>query len=91
MEDFFKMDVFFVVSTIAVLVVTTLVAFILISILRILRHVEDISETVSEEMLLVRADVADLRSSVRTEGFKVRHISRFASIFTSMFTDRKKK
>lgn len=91
MNDFFKMDVFFVVSTIAVLVVTTLIAFILISVLRILKRVENISETVSEEIGLMRADVADLRNKVRTEGFKIRHMTRFASIFSSLFTGGKKK
>ena len=91
MDDFFKMDVFFIVSTIAVVIVTALIAFILVSVLRILRHVEDLSATVSEEAKLVRADVADLRASVRSEGLKARHIGRFAKIFTSLFSDRKSK
>jgi hypothetical protein len=79
MDDFLKMDVFFVVSTVAVLVVTALLAFVLVRVLRILGRVEQISEVVSEEAQLVRKDVADLRENVRTEGFKLKHLANFAS------------
>ena len=91
MNDFLKMDVFFVVSTIAVIVITGLLAYALVRVLRILRNVEHISETVSEEAVLVRADVAEMRQNVKQEGFKIAHLSRFARATAERFMGRKKK
>lgn len=91
MNDFLKMDVFFVVSTIAVVVVTVLLAFALVRVLRILRTVEEISETVSDEAVLVRADVAELRQSVKQEGFKFVQLAKFARTTAERFMGRKKK
>lgn len=91
MNEFLKMDIFFVVSTIAVVVVSVLVAYALIRILRILRSVEQISETVSDEAVLVRADVAQLRHNVRQEGFKLKHMSRFAQAAAKRFMGSKSK
>ncbi len=77
MDEFLKMDIFFVVATGAVILVTLLVVFILVLVARILRNVDRISETVSEEVTLLRTDVADLRGHVRNEGVKARHFLRF--------------
>lgn len=91
MSDFLKMDVFFVVSTIAIVVIAALLALALIRILRILRRVEEISETVSDEAVLVRADVAEMRQSVKLEGFKFMHLARFARKSAERFMGTKKK
>ena len=91
MNDFLKMDVFFVVSTIAVVVVAALLALALIRIIRILRRVEQISDTVSEEAVLVRADVAELRQNVKQEGFKLKHMTRFARAAAASFMGGKKR
>ena len=77
MNDFLKMDIFFVVTTLAVVLVTTLIALALIRIIRILNNVEDISKMVEEEGKLLRSDIADARANVRTEGFKVKHVVQF--------------
>jgi len=77
MNDFLKMDIFFVVTTLAVVLVTTLIALVLIRIIRILSNVEDISKMVEEEGKLLRSDIADARANVRAEGFKVKHVAQF--------------
>jgi len=77
MDEFLKMDIFFVVATIALAIVAVLLIVALLSVLRILRYVEKISETVSDEAQLMRSDISDLRSSVREEGFKLKHLSKF--------------
>jgi hypothetical protein len=91
MNDFLRMDIFFVVSTIAVVVIAGLVAYALIRILRILRTVERISETVSDEAVLIRSDVSELRRSVKSEGFKLLHLARFGRKMAERFMGRKKK
>jgi hypothetical protein len=77
MNDFVQMHIFFFVTTIAVVIVGVLLAIILFRIYQILSHVEDISREISEESTLVRADIADLRSNVRNQGFKMKFLSSF--------------
>jgi hypothetical protein len=91
MTEFAKMDIFFLVSTIAVIVLAALVSFAVWRILRILRNVEKISEIVTEEGQLVRADIANLRSSVRSEGLKWMHLSKFFSVFSTRLRKRTRK
>jgi hypothetical protein len=85
MDDFLKMDIFFVVATIAVVVVGALVAYALVRLLRILRNVEKLSETVSTEAQFIRTDIDDMRTNIRAEGFKWAHLSRFARASAKRF------
>lgn len=78
MEDFLKMDIFFAVTTVAVVVIGGLLAWALVRIVRILGNVEKLSETVSAEAQLIRGDIDDARANIRAEGFKWAHLSRFA-------------
>lgn len=66
-----KMDVFFVVATIAVAVVTMLFAILLMYAIRILRTFERLMRSVEDEAALVRADISDVRQKVRAEGLKL--------------------
>jgi hypothetical protein len=77
MDDFLKMDVFFVVATTAVVVFAALLTCALVLVIRILRNVERISETVTEEAQLLKGDLDDMRLKLRSEGFKWTHIPRF--------------
>lgn len=60
------MNVFFFITTIVVIVVGIVTVAILISVWRILKHVEAISKDVSEESALLRDDIAELRSKMKT-------------------------
>jgi hypothetical protein len=74
MTDFLKMDIFFVVTTIAVVVISILLVFVLIRVLRILKNIEDISALVEEEGKALREDLAQMRKSVKTEGVRLKHL-----------------
>ncbi len=74
MTDFLKMDIFFVVTTVAVLVISLLLVFVLIRVLRILKSVENISNLVGEEGEKLREDIAQVRESVKTEGVRIKHL-----------------
>lgn len=65
MDNFLKMDVFFVVTTVVVLIIGGLVAYICYRVGRILRHIEHVSEQVALEADAIRGDLADLRGDLR--------------------------
>jgi hypothetical protein len=77
MSEFAKMDIFFVVTTIVVIILGILLALIFYRVWRILGHVERFSLLMSDEAMLVREDIAELRQNVKREGFKMRYIVRF--------------
>ena len=90
MDEFVKMDIFFVVTTIAVLVVAALLSLALFRVLRILRNVEHVSKIVSEEGDLVRSDIAEMRSAIKREGFKITHLAAFMRKRVKRFVTGKK-
>jgi len=65
MDEFLKMDIFFFVTTITVVVVGVFMAFVLWRLERVLRNVEHISEQVAAESDNVRLDLAEMRADVR--------------------------
>lgn len=65
MDEFLKMDIFFVVATLAVAVLAVLSSFILWRLERILKHVEHISEQAAAESDNLREDLAEMRADVR--------------------------
>lgn len=88
MDDFVKMDVFFVVSTVAVVLVTVLVSIVLYYLIRILREVARVAGHISQEADALRADIAHLREGVAREGFKFKHALR---LITSVVRRRRSK
>jgi hypothetical protein len=80
MDEFLKMDIFFVVTTVAVAIMTILLALVLIRVLRILKNIEDISLMVEEEGQKLREDIAEVRTRVKEEGLRAKHFLEFLSI-----------
>ena len=91
MNDFLKMDIFFIVTTLVVLMLGIVVTLILFRISRILGHIEDISRDISEESALLRNDVAQMRARIKTEGFKFAHIMSLFSSRVARFWGKKRK
>lgn len=65
MDAFLKMDVFFVVTTAVVIVIGVLIALILLRVWRVMGHIERISEQADEEAVLIRADLQEMRGSIK--------------------------
>lgn len=76
MDEFLKMDVFFVVSTIAVVVVAGLLSYAIYRAIRILHTLERISHTVSDEADLIRSDIQEARLAARAEGYRFLGLAR---------------
>ncbi len=76
MNEFLKMDIFFFVTTCAVVLLTGTALFISWRIAQVLKHLEHISEQVSLESDTLRADLAEVRSDIR------KGKGRFKSVFS---------
>ena len=87
MEEFYKQDVFFVITTAAVIVMTVVLAVALIYIIKILRDVKYISKKAKTEADIISGELSDLRQNVREHGAKLKH---FASFFSNIYKKNKK-
>lgn len=65
MSDFLKMDIFFVATTVAVVVVGACASYAFWRLERVLKHIEHISQQVALESDTIRADLAEVRSDIR--------------------------
>lgn len=88
MTEFAKMDVFFFIASISMVVLTLLLIVIGIYIAKILKDVKYISAKAKNEADNLSEDIADLRQNIRAEGQKMKH---FAKFFGSILRRHKKK
>ncbi|CAN5738557.1 hypothetical protein BH11PAT2_BH11PAT2_00280 [soil metagenome] len=65
MNEFLKMDVFFVVTTIAVVIVGVLVCVVLFYLAQFLKTANRIATEVEEETGAIRADLDEMRSGIK--------------------------
>lgn len=87
MDQFYKMDVFFFVTTIAVIIAAIVLAIAAIYTIAILRDIKYISKKAKTESEHLAADLEELRTNVREEGAKLKHIGSF---FAGMYKKNKK-
>jgi hypothetical protein len=72
MSDFLKMDIFFVVATVATVLIAALIIVLLVYAVRLMQTLNRIGEEVEEEAKAIREDIHDARSSVR--GFSLARV-----------------
>ncbi len=77
MNEFIKSDVFFFITSIAVVVLTAILLIALYYIIKILKNVRYISDKAKVETDHLAEDVKELRENVRKEGAKVKHFAGF--------------
>ncbi len=82
MDTLIHADIFFFVTTIAVVIVTIALTVALIYLAKVLSDIKEITRQVKEETTLFRGDIADLRSDIAREGFR---IERFAMFVKNLF------
>ena len=78
MESFTKMDIFFAVTTAAIVIITAGIALIVYRIVRFVRVLEGIATSVKEEAKEIRNDMTRLRSEVVVKGSKLAPLLWFA-------------
>ncbi len=91
MDSFLQMNIFFFVTTVAVVILAILGAFALYFVVRILRNVDRLSEAAVEESTLIRGDISELRANVKKEGAKLKHFAEFGRKFAGRFGQKAKK
>jgi hypothetical protein len=77
MDDFFKQDVFFFVTTIAVVVLTILVSILCIRLIRISKKIDYITDKAREQTDLISDDLSKLREDIHSKGLKIKHFLEF--------------
>ena len=68
MDTLIHADIFFFVTTIAVVVFTIAITVLVVYLVQIARSVQKIADAVNDEVSLVRRDMSDLRSGIRERG-----------------------
>ncbi|HVY67382.1 MAG TPA: hypothetical protein VHA30_00580 [Patescibacteria group bacterium] len=81
-----KADIFFFVTTVAVCLLTILLAVLIIYIIKISRDVKYISGKAKNEAELISQDLSDLRENVKQHGMKLKFL---ASFFNNLGKKRK--
>lgn len=81
MDEFLKMDVFFVIASIATLAVGALACVVLWYLIRVLKVMDRIAREVEEEAHALRADIGEVRAAAHREGAK---LSGMAQAFEAM-------
>lgn len=89
MNDFLKMDIFFAVTTIAVIVSTVFIAIVLWRLERILKNVEHISKQIAIESDNVRQDLVELRSNIRQGRGRLKSLLSFLDILPKRKSPKK--
>lgn len=79
MNDFLKMDIFFVVTTFVVAFWGIIGIVALYYIIRILKNINRLSQIAVEEADELRDDIADIRSHIRDEGIRFKSVMDFFS------------
>ncbi len=81
MDEFLKMDIFFFVATLAVVVLAFFTAFVLWRLERVLKNVEYISKQVAGESDNIRHDLAELREDIRSGKGRLKSLFGFLGKF----------
>ena len=77
MNTLIHADIFFFVTTIAVVVVAIALTVALVYLAKVLSDIKEITRQVKDETALFREDIAGLRSDVRREGFRIERLALF--------------
>jgi hypothetical protein len=68
MDTLIHADIFFFVTTIAVIIITIALTVLIVYLVKVFRNLRKITDEVTEETILLRKDISDLRSEVRERG-----------------------
>ena len=77
MDSLLKADIFFVVTTVAVCAVSVVAIWVMTHVVKIMRNVEDISETVKKETKQFSQDINGIREHIKQNGVLPRFLMRW--------------
>lgn len=74
-------DIFFFISTIALVLISIGIVIVLVYIIKILRNVGEVTDRIKTESGEIVADLRKLRASLRDEGMKWKHVADLVRTF----------
>lgn len=77
MSEVLQANIFFFITSVAVIVVTVLLIAVLVYVLLIVRNVKDITDRLREGSELIASDIAALRERLQKTGIKLQSIGSF--------------
>lgn len=88
MENVAKSEVFFFITTFAVVILTILLAVLIVYLIKVSRDVKNIARKARAEAENIIGDVKDLRENIKTQGERVKNM---VSMFSGFNNKKKKK
>ena len=77
MDTLIKAGVFFFITTVAIIVLSLLLAVLIIYIIKISKDIKYISNKAKNEADLIAEDLSDLRENVKEKGVKLKYLISF--------------
>lgn len=77
MDELLQTNIFFYITSVAVVLLTIFWVIISFYVLKIVREIKQITKMVKEESAEIAEDLGDLRESIKQEGFKLWHLLSF--------------
>jgi len=93
MSSFIQADIFFFITSIAVVLLVILMAVLFVFLIKIMKDVRDVTRKFSEETTVILSDVHRLRNFMQEEGDKIKKFTEFISTIAlaRFMTTRAKK
>lgn len=90
MTDLTLVDIFFIITGTAVIIITVLLAIGLLYVIIFVRTIKEMARTAKKATELVSEDLSDLRSSIKQRGFNLGAIALFIKSLMRKKVSRKK-
>lgn len=79
MTDLSLVDIFFIITGSAVIIITILLAIGLLYVIIFVRTIKEVAKTAQRATELVSEDIVNLRDNIRTRGFSLRALASFVT------------
>lgn len=90
-ESLIHADIFFFISTIALVLISIGIVIVLVYVIKILRNVGEVTDKIKVESGEIVADLKKLRASLRDEGVKWKHVMDLVRTFFMRKSKKVKK
>ena len=90
MNDISLVDIFFIITGSAVVIITVMVAIGLLYVISFIRTIKTVAKTAQRATELVSEDIAELRNNIKQRGFSLGSLATFAKALGKRKITRKK-
>lgn len=91
MDSLLRADIFFFITSIAVVMLTVVFAVAMAYLIRILRDVRHISQRLREETDVIIEDIEELRKRLKKQGERTTRMGQFLSMVLGRIMEKRKR